>query len=370
MKTKSPLIFFLFLVTCFLLLVYSFSQVDLNLTLSPHPLYQSFQKNLTTLGYFHRPLSTSIYISILLLITACYLLLARMAKKMSAKQTWLLIILATIILLPSYPAFSHDIFNNIFDARIVTKYGLSPWHYKALDFPADTWIRFMRWTHRPSVYPPIWIGLSLIPSFVGIGKFILTLGLFKVMAALAYLGSAKLIYKISQKLNQNPSLALSLYAFNPLVIVESIVNAHMETTMTFFALLSFYLFLTHKKFLSWVFYLTAIGIKFMTFYLAPVLVKGKKYLPHAVTLGTITTLAFIIWYGFQPWYILWTLPFAIFLKKSFLKTLIISMSLAALFWNIPLILFGDFNLPTPTNRLVYVLIPFVFTTILFQLNEN
>ena len=160
---KFKLIFFLLLVTCSLLLVYSFSQVDLNLTLSSNPTYQTFQSNLTWLGYFRRPLSTAVYVILISLFLISYLLILN--SKFSIRQLWLLILLAVVILLPSYPAFSHDIFNYLFDARIVTKYGLSPWDYKALDFPADPWIRFMRWTHRSSVYPPIWIGLSLIPSF-------------------------------------------------------------------------------------------------------------------------------------------------------------------------------------------------------------
>ena len=345
-----------------LLAIYSFSQIDLNLTLSVHPLYQSFQKQLISLGYFHRPFSMIIYIALIILLVISYLSLVISVKKklISQRQLWFLVIITVIVLLFSYPAFSHDIFNYIFDARIVTKYGLSPWHYRALDFPSDTWIRFMQWTHRLTPYPPLWIGLSLIPSFLGLGKFTLTLLLFKLMAAGFYLGCCKLIAKL------NPQ-ALALFALNPLVVIETLVNGHMEIALIFFALLAIYLNLQHKTTLSWLSFITSVGIKYMTFYLAPVLIKGKHWLRPTIWLGLISTAAFIFWYGFQPWYVLWVLPFALLLPgKSWEIKLLILLSFAALLWNLPAVSSGDFNLPNPTSRLIiYVLLPFAVLTIPF-----
>ena len=368
---RFPLLVLLFSASFGLLTVYSFSQVDLNLTLSSLPLYQAFQAVLTNLGYFHRPLSTFLYLNIILLFTISYALLAIFArqKKISSKQIWLLVFLAVIILLPSYPAFSHDVFNYLFDARIVTKYGLSPWHYKALDFPADEWIRFMRWTHRLTPYPPIWIGLSLIPSFLGFGKFVITLGLFKLMAAFTYLGSSLLILRISRQLKRkNPLKILALFALNPLVVIESLINAHIEITMVFFGLLAINLMLKKRKVLSWSAYIASVGIKLMTAYLVLVLVKGKKYLRHSIWLGIAATLSFIAWRDFQPWYILWVFPFSLLLKQpSWESQLLILASISALFWNIPRVLVGDFNLPDPTTRLLYVIIPLAVTGSIFSL---
>ena len=342
-----------------LLAIYSYSQVDLNLTLSTQPLYQAFQKHLTYLGYFNRPLSTAIYIGLVILLTIGYLILLNLAKQklVSRKQIWLLIFLITFILLFSYPAFSHDIFNYLFDARIITKYHLSPWHYKALDFPSDTWTRFMRWTHRPSVYPPVWMGISLLPSFLGFGKFTLTLGLFKLLAVTAYLACCKLISKL------NPT-ALVLFAFNPLVVVESLVNGHMEITLAFFALLALYFSFKSKQLFSWLSLVASIGTKYMTIFLIPVLLKGQSWLRRTVWLGLILTLAWVAYYGFQPWYILWVLPFIYLLPtKSWEVKFITLLSLAALFWNLPLISHGDFQLPHPNQRLlIYTLTPFILLT--------
>ena len=324
MKTKF--LVGLWFVVCGLWLIYSFSQVDLNLTLSTDPLYQSFQKQLTFLGYFNRPLSTVIYVLLIFLLAISYWLLVK--SRLNLRQFWLAVLVTVIILLPSYPAFSHDIFNYMFDARIVTKYGVSPWEYKALDFPADTWTRFMRWTHRPSVYPPVWIGLSLVPAVLGMGKFTLTLFLFKLMTAGFYLGCCKLISRLNQT-------ALVLFAFNPLIIIETLVNGHMEIVMIFFALLAIYL--TGHRLLSWLSFITSIGIKYMTVLLLPVMIN-QKYLRHSIWLGIMLTAVWVIYYGFQPWYLLWVLPLAYLLpRKSWEVKLLTLFSLAALSWNVPFV---------------------------------
>ena len=327
---RFKFLIFLWLVTCSLLLIYSFSQLDLNLTLSSHSVYQSFQQQLTYLGYFNRPLSTAIYIFIVLLLAISYWLLAKSAAKkiLTHRQLWILIGLTIIILIFSYPAFSHDIFNYMFDARIVTKYGVSPWEYKALDFPTDTWTRFMRCTHRPSVYPPVWIGLSLAPAVLGMGKFTLTLFLFKLMAAGFYLGCCKLISRLNQT-------ALVLFSFNPLVIIETLVNGHMEIAMAFFGLLAIYL--TRRKFFRWISLAASVGIKYMTIFLLPIMIN-KKYLRPSIWLGMILLIVWIIYYGFQPWYLLWVLPFAYLLPLKFWEVKLLTLaSIAALFWNVPFV---------------------------------
>ena len=187
----------------------------------------------------------------------------------------------------------------------------------------------MRWTHRPSVYPPVWIGISIIPSVLGLGKFTFTLLLFKLLAAGFYLGCCKLISKL------NPT-ALALFALNPLVIIETLVNGHIEIVMIFFGLLALYL--ARRKLLSWLSFTASVGIKYMTVFLLPALVN-RKYLRQSVWLGAAVLIAWVIYYGFQPWYLLWLLPFALLLPvKNWEVKLLTLSSLAALFWNVPFIL--------------------------------
>ncbi|MCL4390465.1 hypothetical protein M1345_03705 [Patescibacteria group bacterium] len=200
------MIIFFYLLVLAVLGVYSYSQIDLNLTLLQTPWFLSFQHLMIQLGYFNRLLSTAIFAGLLLLLFLFYLLLLRQKPNL-----FILVAGVVVLTLFAYPAFSHDFFNYLFDARIVTHYGQNPYFFKALDFPTDTWTRFMQWTHRTYPYGPIWLALTVPLSYLGFGKFILTVFNFKIMFAAAYVGSVVLIKKLSGVKN-----AL-FFAANPLV---------------------------------------------------------------------------------------------------------------------------------------------------------
>ncbi len=111
------------------LFLYSLTQVDLNLTLSRAPLINSIVKVFQNIGYFQRPLSTTIFLVLILLLFALYLILLYLSKKgkLSRREFWWLIILTSAVLLFSYPAFSYDIFNYMFDAKTIVFYQQNPW---------------------------------------------------------------------------------------------------------------------------------------------------------------------------------------------------------------------------------------------------
>ena len=206
--------------TSLILVVYSYSQIDLNLTLSSNILYQHFQQILINIGYYNRPFSALIYVVIIFVFFINYGLFSLKWKKILFWDLKTIILFSSVILLFSYPAFSHDFFNYMFDARIVTKYFANPYVHSALDYPSDLWIRFMHWTHRTYPYGPIWLAATLIPSFLGMGKFVLTLFYFKLMFTFLHLGNIVFISKIVGKINYRyQNLAIILYALNPLVLV-------------------------------------------------------------------------------------------------------------------------------------------------------
>jgi len=63
--TKLIPLLILEIILIFGLTVYSYSQVDLNLTLSTNAFYQKLQQPLLILGYFNRPVSTQILVVLL-----------------------------------------------------------------------------------------------------------------------------------------------------------------------------------------------------------------------------------------------------------------------------------------------------------------
>jgi hypothetical protein len=353
---------FLITVSSFLIIsafytLYSYSQIDLNLTLSSNSVYQYYQNILIAVGYFNRPLSAVIFVVISILLTTLYLLIQALVRSISINPKVLfgLILLISLILLFSYTAFSHDQFNYMFDARILVTYGKNPYQFKAGDFPQDLWVRFMHWTHRTYPYGPVWLSVTVPVTLLGFGKFVPTLFLYKIMFICFYLGNCYLIYKILEHVKPKYKIEGTIfYAFNPLVITESLMSPHNESIMLFFLLASFYFMFVRKN--TWLTYLLIVlsaGIKFVTGIIIPVfiakqVIKKPFFTFNRVTiisslLMIITLVVEIIYREPYPWYFIPILGlFALIPEYVTLRWISGLMSFFVLMQYAPYLYYGDY----------------------------
>lgn len=369
--------FYFSVITC--LFFYSFTQIDLSLSLTKHPAIFEIQKVFQYVGFFNRPLSTAIFVSIisLMFLFYGYFLYKSHKSELSNKYLWILILGTSGILALSYNAFSYDIFNYIFDAKIITLYKENPYFHKALDYPNDPMLSFMRWTHRVFPYGPVWLGLTVPLSLLGMKIFILTFFLFKFLIAGLFLGSCYLILKINKKINsEDKNFGLVLFALNPLVIIESLVSAHNDVAMIFFALWGIYLFFNGKKILSIILILISSQIKIPTIGL--LIPLSLSYLPNLkffearrnIILVSILSMTLVLFSGLltreiQPWYLLWVLPFvAIYKKNKYLVTLIIGASLGLVLRYCVYIFYGNWD---EFDIIMRNLLTIFFTVIPFSL---
>lgn len=351
-----------YLITIISLFLYSFTQVDLGLTLTKISIFQLAQKFFQSIGYFNRPLSTVFYLSIifLLFLFYCLFLFLSTKNKISKKSVWILIIATAAILGFSYNAFSYDLFNYIFDAKIFTHYNQNPYQFKALDFPNDPMLSFMHWTHRLYPYGPVWLAVTIPLSFIGFQFFLPTFFLFKGLSILAYLGISYYLYKIASLNSKNSLFSLIFFALNPLVLIESLVSSHNDILMMFFAIFAFYCLLGKKTFWAFLFLFLSIGIKFATLILLPVFIavfilrKNKKEIPWqriwiiSLVLMSITVFFASFRTNFQPWYLLFVLPFSAMAgKKYFIVLPVIIFTLFSLFQYAPFLYLGNWDNPVP-----------------------
>lgn len=359
LRLLSILYFFLIL----FLFLYSFTQVDLGLTLTRHPFWQPIQHFFQFIGYFDRPLSAFLYIVILLfmyLFYAVFLFLAH-KQRLGKKYAWGLILATAVILAFSYNAFSYDLFNYIFDAKIITHYQQNPYLRKALDYPGDPMLSFMHWTHSVYPYGPFWLVLTVPLSFLGLNFFLPTFFLFKFLMSASFLGSAYFLSRVMEKINPSKEIfATVFFAFNPLVIIESLVSAHNDIVMMFFAIFSFYLLLKNKYLFSAVAIIVSIGIKFATAFTLPVyfliffLLKRKRAIDKkiyaALILVMIPPIAIAsLRTNFQPWYLLYALPFAAILSfEYFVLIPFFIASFVYLLEYVPFLYLGNWNPPVPS----------------------
>jgi hypothetical protein len=273
--------------------IYSYSLIDLNLTLINHPVWNKFRDWIIQLGYFHRDASWNIYLALVIIGFIFYFIFILNYKRYNPLLIGLLV---GLILLFAYPFLSHDLFNYLFDAKILTYYHQNPYLHKGLDFPQDPWIRFMHWTDRNYPYGPSFLPLTIVPSFLSFGKFILSFLFYKIMVVAGYFLTVVLLNKSNRK------WAL-VFATHPLILIEGLVNGHNDLIAVSLAITGAYFIFKNKKITSKIFLLLSAGIKYTTFPLLG-LTKNKK-LNKIFLLAQIAILTYMgVRMEIQPWYYL------------------------------------------------------------------
>lgn len=282
------------------LAIYSYALIDPNLTLINHPLWIAFRDPMVNLGYNMRQTSANIYIALLVILYLSHLYFVKEYKKLHPFR--LSLIIGTLLLL-SYPLFSHDLFNYIFDAKILTFYGKNPYQYMPGDFYQDEWLRFMHWTDRRYPYGPSFLIISFIPSFLAIGKFILNFILFKLLFVISYVLSVYALGKIHKR-------GAILFATNPLILIEGVVNAHNDLISVALGIVGIYYLWNNHKIRGRIALILSAGIKFLTLPVI-ILTKERKSLNLLAFVGQIALIVYLSTVReIQPWYFL---PLFIFL---------------------------------------------------------
>jgi len=229
---KSLILFCLYLICLSFYSFWSYSLTDPNLVLTNWSVYWNFQQWMWQ-TFFHNP--QLLTFSYGLIIISAFLLYFAILKINKLSQLLTPLILVCLVLLFSYNALSHDVFNYIFNAKMLVTYHADPHTQVALNFPDDPWVRFMHNTHTPAPYGYSWTIISVLPYVMGLGKFTITWILFRFLEILAVFMTFWVLKRYSSK-NDN---YLFLLFFNPLFIIEIVSNSHNDLWMITPAVLSF-----------------------------------------------------------------------------------------------------------------------------------
>src|SRR3989338_1252747 len=350
-----------------LLEVLSYSYVDLNLTLSQNHTVVNFISSMQQLGYYHRPVATLIFVMLIIFTFSIFILNLYLIYKRKIRLKYLVFstILNTLILIFAYPFLSHDLFNYMFDAKIILNYHANPYTHRPLDFPNDEWLRLMHWVHRYSPYGPLWLGGSLLPASLGFGKFLLNLLTFKVFIGIFHLINSYLIFKILGKIKPDYQLfGTAFYALNPTLLIEGVVNAHNDVVLASFILASIYFLAFNKKILSYAAIISGSLVKYI-----PILIVGwlfresttdKKNIERYIKWSLATMIVFTYLFSsfkisvpfvsagatqvqFQAWYLFWTIPIIALIPGKNLLILGTSICFGASLRYLPFLYYGDWS---------------------------
>lgn len=273
-----------------------------------------------------------VYALSLVVLSASYLGIINLVRNnhLSDLSLWGLVTIGSVIFLFGYPAFSKDIFNYAFWAKTVTVYHQNPYQTPPAAFVDDPWLNLLNWKEVGSSHGPIWILLTLLPSLIGGSSLFLTVFLIKILIATAHFLLVSVLARLTAKTTTaSPAFCLSLYALNPLILIETLLNGHNDAVMIFLLLASLLsLSSGHLLGSAWL-WLLSILTKIVTIALFPVyllititkisnqkLVWEKIYRLSLFLLLIVFLLSPLrrsgsISLGAHPWYFVWIFPLII-----------------------------------------------------------
>lgn len=369
--------------------IFSYSLTDPNLVLTTWMPYWHFQTWIWETVFTNNVLLTQLYTILVVSLSVVYMIVITLLKKNEpVKRAHLLGYgLILVILLFSYNALSHDVFNYMFNAKIVVVYHNNPSTVTALDYPQDLWVRFMHNVHTPAPYGLGWTILSLVPYVFGMNKFLITWLLFRMIEIIA----VWLLYKSLQLLSlvifkrELWAKDAALLFLNPLFLIEIISNMHNDLWMMVPALFFVALFLKQIT-LNWTVIVTSLGLFFLSvsvkfatvLILIPVgmlwvqdrliqrlltqkigswpysyrLISWIKRMGRSVTAPYAPLLCSVLMFvplftarsqQFHPWYLIWSLCWIPVISQRWWKAVLILFSFSSLLRYIPWLYQGGFS---------------------------
>jgi hypothetical protein len=172
----------------------------------------------------------------LVLLCGLFSLALRLAARTAGAAGLATAIAAALVILfvGIYPSSSQDLFHNIASARTLWVYGENPMVTPPAAHPDDPLVRQVRaWRDESSFYGPLFYVLSVAPSRLAGDDVLLNLLAFKALHGLALLALALLAGAAADLLAPGRrTQAIVMVGWNPLLLYESVANAHNDILMS------------------------------------------------------------------------------------------------------------------------------------------
>lgn len=130
-----------------------------------------------------------------------------------------------------WPVVSGDHFQYLSHGRIFALFHANPFTVPYQSFGADPLYPALStcWGSFPSSYGPVAIYVSSLPALLGGDNLVLGLGVSKLVYFLLFAATLMILHR-----KTTDDRVFFLYAFNPLVVSELLINAHNDLLMVFF----------------------------------------------------------------------------------------------------------------------------------------
>jgi alpha-1,6-mannosyltransferase len=180
------------------------------------------------------PSSIASFAAGLVVLFVLYGFACRIASRIGHNRGTILIVLGfgalfAVIATLVYPLTSNDIYTYFFFGRILEHHHANPLVTAPALLPPDPLIGYAPWPDFPYPYGPVWALLSAAVSHLAGDDLLIALLLFKSLQITAYLATTLVIYRVLRSHGDcAPAAGALFFAWNPLVLLEMVVNGHND----------------------------------------------------------------------------------------------------------------------------------------------
>ena len=133
---------------------------------------------------------------------------------------------------------SDDLYLYNLYGRTITVYGANPIYYPPSSFQSDAHLQWVYWKDLPSSYGPVWLMVCAALSRIGADSVTLMVIVYRGAAAILHLLTVGVLWSTLQSIRPRTATTRTLfYAWNPLVLLEVVGNAHNDVLVALFAVL-------------------------------------------------------------------------------------------------------------------------------------
>jgi len=283
---------------------------------------------------------TLIWIILIILLSAIqiYLFSSKILTKFSLKKLFVFAFIAALISSFSYNFLSSDIFTYLFAGKIATFFHTNPYLVLPKHFVGqELWLQFTLWidkvyyfigpyeiTYR---YGPVFLFYSLIPFFIfTANRFLGVYFGLKILNLIVFMLCGWLLLKIN-KFNKK---IFAVWFFNPLLLLELLVNSHNDLLMIFLFFLAVFLISLKQKKWGIIAFILSIATKFATAPLFFIFFTKEKI---KQILFKIAGFGILFYFALNPlysWYYSWVylvFPFTNVKKRTWILFFILQLIL-------------------------------------------
>ncbi|MBI3620302.1 hypothetical protein HY214_04135 [Candidatus Roizmanbacteria bacterium] len=357
-KFAATVVFYFF--TLLFLSFFSFSQVDAGLHLFSNKDDRLLQNSLVRFASEKRLYTGLIYTFLFIGMFVAYFLLMKQWKRISKRVLAVFIIGTVALTFFAFPAsFSHDIYNYLMYEKILLVYHANPYTVLPAHFRGDPLLNYIHWPNAPSRYGPVWLALAGVVYFFTQNSLAVSLWGVKALLVACFLGTLIVVVKIARHLRVDVCRTLIFIVGNPLIIVESLINPHVDSLMTFLAVAAVWFVLKRRNLKAGVLIMMSFLSKAVSLPVSLILIVRSVRLFFWIALIGAVVESVVL--SIAAWYFVLPVIAAAFLYASKkIRYLVYALSAATLVRYLPYFYLGYFD---PTNKIRLIL--FVFVMILF-----